>query len=98
MFSACLVRIHDGRKTRSVIGTFEFEDEARRAADSAAIGSMTYTFVKGTSEATVFYLPATALSYVFHGPKENIRSLSWEALHGIDVPSDDDARSGCQPS
>ena len=57
MFSACLVRIHDGRKTRSVIGTFESEDEARRAADSAAIGSMTYTFVKGTSELTVFTCP-----------------------------------------
>ena len=98
MFSAHLVRIHDGRKTRSVIGTFESEDEARRAADSAAIGSVAYTFVKGTSEATVFYLPATALSYVIDGPMENIRSLSWEALHGIDVPPDDDARSDCQPS
>jgi hypothetical protein len=81
MFTTYAVRIQDGRKLRFVVGTYESEDEARHVADSSAIGKIAYSYVKGAASCTVFYLTTPLAAYFFHGPIENIRSLSKEALY-----------------
>ena len=81
MFTVYAVRRADGQKLRVVVGTYESEDEARHMADCAAIGQVAYAYVKGSASCTVFYLTTPLAAYLFHGPIENIRSLSQEALY-----------------
>jgi len=81
MFTTYAVRIRDGQKLRFVVGTYDSEDEARHMADCSAIGKIAYAYVKGLASCTVFYLTTPLAAYLFHGPIENIRSLSKEALY-----------------
>ncbi len=81
MFTTYAVRLQNGQKIRVVVGTYESEDKARQMADCAAIGQVAYAYVKGSASCTVFYLTTPLAAYLFHGPIENIRSLSQEALY-----------------
>jgi hypothetical protein len=81
MFTTYAVRMQDGQKFRFVVGNYESEDEARHMADCTAIGEIAYAYVKGPALCTVFYLTTPLAAYFFHGPIENIRSLSKEALY-----------------
>jgi hypothetical protein len=81
MFTVYAVRLQDGKRIRSLVGTYESEDEARHMADSSAIDKIAYAYVEGAASCTVLYLTTPLAVYFFHGPIENIRSLSKEALY-----------------
>jgi hypothetical protein len=89
MFTTYAVRIQDGQKLRFVVGTYESEDEARHVADCTAIGEIAYAYVKGSEPYAVFYLTTPQAAYFFHGPIENVRSLSKEALYPSAVKRDE---------
>jgi len=89
MFTTYAVRIQDGRKLRFVVGTYESEDEARHIAACSVIGENAYAYVKVSASCTVFYLTTPLAAYFFHGPIENIRSLSNEALYPSAVEQDE---------
>ena len=76
MFTVYAVRLQDGQKICSVVGTYESEDEARHIAACSVIGEFAYAYVKGGAPCTVFYLTTPLAAYFFHGPIENIRPLS----------------------
>jgi hypothetical protein len=83
MFTTYAVRLQNGQKIRSVVGAYESEDEARHMADCSAIGENAYAYVKGSASCTVFYLTTPLAAYFFHGPIENIRSLSQSTQESV---------------
>jgi hypothetical protein len=52
-------------------------------AACSVIGEFAYAYVKGGAPCTVFYLTTPLAAYLFHGPIENIRSLSQSTQESV---------------